>query len=48
MVRIESTPEMAAKVYETIERKLTIVRHRQGRPWPKLPGPINPRGSSGS
>ena len=32
MVTIESTPEMAAKVYETIERNLTIVRRRLGRP----------------
>ena len=32
MVRIESTPEMAAKVYETMERNLRIVRRRLGRP----------------
>jgi len=32
MVTIDSTPEMAAKVYETIERNLTIVRRRLGRP----------------
>jgi aconitate hydratase len=32
MVTIESTPEMAAKVYETMERNLTIVRRRLGRP----------------
>jgi aconitate hydratase len=32
MVTIESTAEMAAKVYETIERNLAIVRRRLGRP----------------
>ncbi len=32
MVTIESTPEMAAKVYKTMERNLTIVRRRLGRP----------------
>ena len=32
MVTIESTPEMAATVYETMERNLTIVRRRLGRP----------------
>src|SRR5215212_5979785 len=32
MVTVESTPEMAAKVYETIERNLQIVRRRLGRP----------------
>ena len=32
MVTIESTPEMAANVYETMERNLTIVRRRLGRP----------------
>jgi aconitate hydratase len=32
MVTIESTPEMAANVYETLERNLTIVRRRLGRP----------------
>ena len=32
MVTIESTPEMAAHVYETMERNLTIVRRRLGRP----------------
>src|SRR5207247_5077757 len=31
MVTIESTPEMAAKVYETMERNLAIVRRRLGR-----------------
>ncbi len=31
MVTIESTPEMAAKVYETMERSLAIVRRRLGR-----------------
>ena len=31
-VRIESTPEMAAKVYETMERNLTIVRRRMSGP----------------
>src|SRR5437899_12352086 len=32
MVTIESTAEMAAKVYETLERHLAIVRRRLGRP----------------
>ncbi|MCI0748655.1 MAG: aconitate hydratase [Verrucomicrobia subdivision 3 bacterium] len=32
MVTIELTPEMAAKVYVTMERNLTIVRRRLGRP----------------
>jgi aconitate hydratase len=32
MVTIESTAEMAAKVYETMERNLAIVRRRLGRP----------------
>jgi aconitate hydratase len=32
MVTIDSTPDMAAKVYETIERNLAIVRRRLGRP----------------
>jgi aconitate hydratase len=32
MVTIESTPDMAAKVYETMERNLVIVRRRLGRP----------------
>ncbi len=32
MVTIESTPEMAANVYETIERNLKIVRRRLGKP----------------
>ncbi len=32
MVTIESTVEMAAKVYETMERNLAIVRRRLGRP----------------
>src|SRR5258705_9160265 len=32
MVTIESTAEMAAKVYETMERNLVIVRRRLGRP----------------
>ena len=32
MVTIESTPEMAAKVYATKERNLKIVRRRLGRP----------------
>ena len=32
MVTIESTPKMAAKVYATMERNLTIVRRRLGRP----------------
>jgi aconitate hydratase len=32
MVTIESTPDMAAKVYETMERNLAIVRRRLARP----------------
>src|SRR5574341_2409012 len=32
MVTIESTPEMAARVYATMERNLQIVRRRLGRP----------------
>src|SRR5436309_8127971 len=32
MVTIESTADMAAKVYETMERNLAIVRRRLGRP----------------
>jgi aconitate hydratase len=32
MVSIESTPELAAKVYEAMERNLAIVRRRLGRP----------------
>jgi aconitate hydratase len=32
MVTIEATPEMAARVYETMERNLQIVRRRLGRP----------------
>ncbi|MDH3286271.1 MAG: aconitate hydratase [Betaproteobacteria bacterium] len=32
MVTIESTPEMAAKIYETMKRNLEIVRRRLGRP----------------
>ena len=32
MVTIESTAEMAAKVYETMKRNLAIVRRRLGRP----------------
>src|SRR6266481_58393 len=32
MVTIESTPEMAANVYATMERNLAIVRRRLGRP----------------
>ena len=31
MVTIESTPEMAAKVYQTMERNLSVVRRRLGR-----------------
>ena len=31
MVTIESTPAMAAKVYETMERNLLVVRRRLGR-----------------
>ena len=32
MPAVESTPEMAAKVYESMERTLQIVRRRLGRP----------------
>ena len=32
MVTIESTPEMATKVYETMESNLEIVRRRLGKP----------------
>ena len=32
MVSIESTPEMAAKVYETMARNLAVVRRRLGKP----------------
>jgi aconitate hydratase A / 2-methylisocitrate dehydratase len=32
MVTIESTPELAAKVYETMTRNLALVRRRLGRP----------------
>jgi aconitate hydratase len=32
MISIESTPEMAQKVYETMERNLAIVRRRLGKP----------------
>jgi len=32
MLRSKSTPEMAANVYETMARNLTIVRRRLGRP----------------
>lgn len=32
MVTIESTPEMASNVYQTMERNLEIVRRRLGRP----------------
>ena len=32
MVTIESTPEMAANVYDTMERNLEVVRRRLGRP----------------
>ena len=32
MVTIESTPAMAGRIYETMERNLTIVRRRLGRP----------------
>ena len=31
MVTIESTPEMAAKVYQMMERNLAVVRQRLGR-----------------
>ena len=32
MVTIESTPEMAAKVYATMTRNLKVVRRRLGKP----------------
>jgi aconitate hydratase len=32
MVTIESTPEMAAKVYETMARNIEVVRRRLKRP----------------
>jgi aconitate hydratase len=32
MVTIEATPELAAKVYQTMERNLAVVRRRLGRP----------------
>ena len=32
MVTIESTPEMAAEVYGTIERNLEVVRRRLNKP----------------
>ena len=32
MVSIESTPEMAAKIYETMARNLAVVRRRLGKP----------------
>ena len=32
MVTIESTPEMAAKVYATMAKNLTVVRRRLGKP----------------
>ena len=32
MVTIESTPEMAAKVYATMARNLKVVRRRLGKP----------------
>ena len=32
MVTIESTADMAAKVYETMERNLAVVRRKLGRP----------------
>ena len=32
MVTVESTPEMAARVYETMARNLEVVRRRLGRP----------------
>jgi len=32
MINIESTPEMAARVYAALERNLEVVRHRLGRP----------------
>src|SRR5205085_1853699 len=32
MLTIESTPEMASRVYEKMERNLQVVRRRLGRP----------------
>ncbi len=32
MVTIESTPELASNVYETMERNLEVVRRRLGKP----------------
>ena len=32
MATIESTPEMAANVYDTMERNLVVVRRRLARP----------------
>ncbi len=32
MVSIESTPEMAAKIYQAMERNLAVVRRRMGKP----------------
>ena len=32
MITVESTPEMAAKVYETMARNLEVVRRRLKRP----------------
>ncbi|HEY2540046.1 MAG TPA: hypothetical protein VGI28_11250, partial [Stellaceae bacterium] len=32
MVSIESTPEMAAKIYETMAKTLAVVRRRLGKP----------------
>src|SRR5258705_11535534 len=32
MVNIESTPQMAAKVYETMAKNLKVVRRRLGKP----------------
>ena len=55
MVTIESTPEMAANVYQTIERNLEVVRRRLDRPLTladkvllgHLDDPENPRDGSG-
>ena len=32
MVSIKSTPEMAVKIYQAMERKLAVVRRRMGKP----------------
>ena len=32
MVSIDSTPEMAAKIYQTMAKNLAVVRRRLGKP----------------